>query len=183
MTDSPFLRRSLLFVQMRNVEFPELSHPPYTPGYACSGVIDALGAEALHFKVGDEVLVLVPLDSKLGGCAEFTVQPLINMCTNHMSHARMQLTHATSLRQPPSTPAVHRCFFLLPVFVPHAVLKPSSLSHESACAVAWSGIQGMTSLHYQLRVKAGDRLLLCTSNVVSQRERDCVRCKPRIGIL
>lgn len=65
---------------MRNLEFPELLHPPYTPSYACSGVIDAIGAESLHFKVGDEVVVLVPLDSKHGGCAEFTVQPLINMC-------------------------------------------------------------------------------------------------------
>lgn len=66
--------------QMRNVEFPELCRPPYTPSYACSGVIDALGADCMHFKVGDEVVVLVALDSKHGGCAEFTVQPTINMC-------------------------------------------------------------------------------------------------------
>ena len=94
MADSLLLRCPLFVVQMRNVEFPELSHPPYTPGYACSGVIEALGAEALHFKVGDEVLVLVPLDSKLGGCAEFTVQPLINMCTKHAPHARMHSCHS-----------------------------------------------------------------------------------------
>ena len=29
----------------------------------------------------------------------------------------------------------------------------------------WSGIQGMTALHYQLKVKPGDRILLCTANV------------------
>lgn len=31
----------------------------------------------------------------------------------------------------------------------------------------WSGIQAFSALHYQLRVKAGDRLLLCAGKVVS----------------
>lgn len=75
-------------VQMRNLEFPELLHPPYTPGYACSGVIDELGAESLNFKKGDEVLALIPLDSKLGGCAEFTVQPVLNICPSRNSAAQ-----------------------------------------------------------------------------------------------
>ena len=54
-------------LKMRNIEFPELFHPPYTPSYACSGVIDAIGAEPLHFKLGDQVVVLIPLDSRHGG--------------------------------------------------------------------------------------------------------------------
>jgi NADPH:quinone reductase-like Zn-dependent oxidoreductase len=65
---------------MRNLEFPELLHTPYTPSYACSGIIDELGAESLNFKKGDEVIALIPLDSKIGGCAEFTVQPVLNIC-------------------------------------------------------------------------------------------------------
>ena len=65
---------------MRALEFPELLHTPYTPSYACSGVIDDIGVECLDFKKGDEVVVLIPFDSKYGGCAEFTVQPVINIC-------------------------------------------------------------------------------------------------------
>lgn len=131
MTDSPLSCCTLFmfFVQMRNVEFPELSHPPYTPGYACSGVIEALGSESLHFKVGDEVLVLVPLDSKLGGCAEFTVQPLINMCTINTQrvHACMHATHARAHHHHLH---VHRPSFLYFLScLCHCRVQSSSLRH------------------------------------------------------
>jgi len=114
-------------IRMRNIEFPEFLHVPYTPGYAASGVIDAMGPEAAAtgmFRVGDEVVVLAPLDSQLGTCAEYTVQPIVNIFP-----------------------------------------KPRSLSPEIAAAVLWSGIAGMTALHYQIRVRPGDTILLCTGNV------------------
>lgn len=79
---------------MRNVEFPELCRPPYTPSYACSGVIESLGSDCLHFKVGDEVVVLIALDSKHGGCAEFTVQPAINMCQTADAHSQTRQCHS-----------------------------------------------------------------------------------------
>lgn len=33
--------------------------------------------------------------------------------------------------------------------------------------MVWSGIQGFTALHYQARIKPGDRILICTGNAVS----------------
>lgn len=76
--------------QIVSIEFPELCCPPYTPSYACSGVIDALGSECAHFSVGDEVVVLVPIDSKRGAAAEFTVQPIINLCQGRNKEERKQ---------------------------------------------------------------------------------------------
>lgn len=58
------------------------------------------------------------------------------------------------------------------------VPKPAGLSHEEACAVIWSGIQGFTALHYQIRVRPGDRILICTGNLVRVRRASLGRAAP-----
>jgi NADPH:quinone reductase-like Zn-dependent oxidoreductase len=41
------------------------------------------------------------------------------------------------------------------------VKKPSLLSHEKAAAIVAAGIRAYTALHYQMRLTAGDSILIC----------------------
>jgi hypothetical protein len=76
-------------VKMRNGDLSEFLAPPYIPGYACSGIIEEVGSEALNYKKGDEVVAILSLDTKHGAAAEFTVQPVINICSSFNQHINL----------------------------------------------------------------------------------------------
>eukprot|EP00941_MAST-03F_sp_MAST-3F-sp1_P005560 g5560.t1 len=48
----------------------------FVPGYALSGTIEALGSSATGLQCGSDVVCVVPLSSRHGGCAEYTVQSI-----------------------------------------------------------------------------------------------------------
>lgn len=72
-----------------------------------------------EFSVGDEVVALAPLDSPMGGCAEYTVRRVNDV-----------------------------------------VAKPNSIVHEDAAASLAAGVLAYTALHYQLKVIAGETILI-----------------------
>jgi NADPH2:quinone reductase len=55
---------------VRRGDFAQLVHLPAVPGYAVSGVVEKLGMEVNRFKVGDEVIAVLPLDVG-GGYAQY----------------------------------------------------------------------------------------------------------------
>lgn len=66
-------------IRMREGEFPELLSTPCIPGWCGAGIIDSIGSEVNGLHVGDEVVVLAPLDTTQGTAAEYTVQPAVNV--------------------------------------------------------------------------------------------------------
>jgi NADPH:quinone reductase-like Zn-dependent oxidoreductase len=75
-------------MQLREGDFPELFTGGSVPGWCAAGIIDQLGSEVHGLNVGDEVVVLAPLDTITGTHAEYTVQPAINVCKSsyHTKH-------------------------------------------------------------------------------------------------
>lgn len=77
-----------LDMKVRKGIYRNLTQLPLIPGYEVSGVIYSVGSDVIHLKPGNEVVAISCIDSKYGGCAEYSLQPAINVAVKpeELSH-------------------------------------------------------------------------------------------------